>query len=284
LKLAIALGYLESPLTFVSNAERIEAVLKQAKLSITMPGRKLETILTEDKLVSVEQLKQIARYAHAVGIDLHEAVLQKKIASPEAVMMAYAESVGLPFMHLGEVSFDEEVTVQVDPMTARQHSFVPISIDHGHVLLAATKPVVPDVVDELRMVFNLPVRCAICTPAELSAAIVKYYPRDSSRIIKVDQAKAPPPEVKKLTAKKPKPVEPMNNEEMKELLLKSFVAFNFSFAFVCFALNYLELLRGIYNEWYYFPVLILFGIIAGGLAAFVTWRQLSYLNRRETQD
>jgi len=249
-----------------------------------MPGRKLETILTENKLVSVEQLKQIARYAHAVGIDLHEAVLQKKIASPEAVMMAYAESVGLPFMHLGEVSFDEEITLQVDPMTARQHSFVPISIDQGHVLLAATKPVVPDVVDELRMVFNLPVRCVICTPAKLSAAIVKYYPRDSSRIIKVDQAKVPPPEVKKPMAKKPKPVEPMNYEDLKDRILKSVVAFNFSFAFVCLALNYLQIPRGLYNTLYHIPVLILLGVIAGGLAALVTWRQLSHLNRRETQD
>jgi len=246
--------------------------------------RKIETILTENKLVSVEQLKQIARYAHAVGIDLHEAVLQKKIAPPDAVMMAYAESVGLPFIHLDDVSFDEEITVQVDPMTARQYSFVPISIDQGHVLLAATKPVVPDVVDELRMVFNLPVRCAICTPAELSTAIAKYYPRDSSRIIKADSIKAPQPEVKKTKAKKSKPVKPMNNEDMKDRLLKSFVAFNFAFAFVCFALNYLQIPRGLYNTLYHIPVLILLGVIAGGLAAFVTWKMMSHLNREQTQD
>ena len=48
----------------------------------------------ENKLVSAEQLEQVTRYARAVGIDLHEAVLQKKIAPSDAVMMAYAESVG----------------------------------------------------------------------------------------------------------------------------------------------------------------------------------------------
>jgi len=245
--------------------------------------RRIETILTENKLVSVEQLKQIARYAHTVGIDLHEAVLQKKIAPPDAVMMAYAESVGLPFIHLADVSFDEEITVQVDPMTARQHSFVPISIDQGHVLLAATKPVVPDVADELRMVFNLPVRCAICTPAELNAAIAKYYPRDSSRIIKTDQVKAPP-EVKKPKAKKPKPVKPMNNEDLKDRLLKSFVAFNFAFAFVCFAMNYLQIPRGLHNTLYHIPVLILLGVIAGSLAAFLTWKTFNRLNREQTED
>jgi len=239
-----------------------------------MPERRpLETILVENKLVSDEQLKQVVSYAQAIGIDLHEAVLQKKIAPPDAVMMAYAESVGLPFIHFADVSVDENVVVQVDPMTARQHSFVPISIDHGHVLLATTKPVIPDVADELRMTFNLPVRCVICTPAELSAAIAKYYPRGAVRISQTEQEKAAVPVPK--TKEKPKPVEPMNEEDRKDLLMKSFVAFNFSFAFVCVALYYLQIPRGIANTWYHFPLLVLFGTIAGGLAAFVTWKKLS---------
>ena len=237
--------------------------------------RKLETILLENKLISEEQLKQAANYAHAVGIDLYEAVLQKKIAPPDAVMMAYAESVGLPFVHLADVSFDEEITIQVDPITARQYSFVPISIDHGHVLLATTRPVIPDIADELRMIFNLPVRCVICTPAELGDAITKYYPRDASRIIKVEQPKAAQPEPLPKVKKKPKPVEPMNDETRKDFLMKSFVAFNFSFAFVCFTINYLQIPRGFYNTLYYIPLLVLLGLIAGGFAAFFTWKTLS---------
>ena len=254
---------------------KIEAVLKQATVNTMPERRKLETILTENKLVSAEQLKQIANYAYAVGIDLHEAVLQKKIAPPDAVMMAYAESVGLPFIHLTDVSFDEAVTLQIDPMTARQHSFVPISIDHGHVLLATTKPITPDIADELRMTFNVPVRCMICTPAELNTAIAEHYPRDAARIIRVEHSKVPQPDAKKPTTKKP---EPMNYEELKDMIMKSVVAFNFSFAFICFAIYYLQILRGIVNTWYYFPVLVLIGVLAGGLAAFVTWKKLSRQN------
>jgi len=235
--------------------------------------RKLETILIKNNLISEEQLKQIVSYADAVGIDLHEAVLQKKIAPPEAVMMAYAESVGLPFIHLADVSVDEGVALQIDPMTARQYSLIPISIDHRHVLLAITKPIIPDVMEELRMTFDLPVRCAICTPAELNAAIAKHYPRGTIRIPKAGQAPLPEPVPK--AKRKPEPVKPMNNEDMKDRLLKSFVVFNFSFAFVCFALYYLQIPRGLYNTMYHIPVLMLFGAIAGGLAAFVTWKKLN---------
>jgi hypothetical protein len=228
--------------------------------------RKLETILATSGLVSEDELQQITRYARAVGIDLHEAVLQKKIASPDAVMQAYAESVGIPFVHFADLSVDEKVVARVDPLTVRQHSFVPVSFDQGHVLLATTKPIIPDIADELRMIFNLPVRCAICTPAELSAAIAKYYPRDAVRSEKVE------PDKTRLSATKeqPKPVEPMNDEEKRARLMKTVVWFNFSFAFVYFSLCFLPLPRGIWNQYSLF-----FAIIAGGIAAGLNWKALS---------
>ena len=237
--------------------------------------RKLEIILLENKLVSVEQLTQVTSYAHAVGIDLHEAVLQKKIASPEAVMMAYAESVGLPFIHLADVSVDESVALHIDPMIARQYSFIPISIDQGHVLLATTKPVILDVMEELRMAFDLPVRCVICTPADLSAALTEHYPRGAVRIARTEPNPAPQTVSKPKKKPVPIPAEPMGDEAINDRFWKSVVAFNFAFAFACFALNYLQLLRGIYNAWYYFPTLVLIGALTGGLAALATWRTLS---------
>ena len=230
--------------------------------------RKLETILLANKLVSREQLTQIDSYAHAVGIDLCEAVLQKKVAPPEAVMMAYAESLGLPFVHFDDLSIDEAIAAQVDPMTARRCSFVPISIDQGHVLLATTKPVLPDVADELRMIFDLPVRCVICTPAELSAAIVKHFPRDAARVTKIEHSNEPVPVAKE----KPKPVEPMNDAEKKDRLLKSFMTFNFTFALIYFASSYLFFPRWVVNST---PLLLLFCVIVSGIAAGIAWKTLS---------
>ena len=238
-----------------------------------MPAtRKIETILTENKIVSAEQLEQIVSYAQAVGIDLYEAILQKKIAPPETVMMAYAESIGLPFIHIGDVSIDEEVAAKVDPMTARQYSFLPISVDQKHVLLATAKPIIPDVEEELRMIFNLPIRCVICMPAELSDAITKYYPRGTARIDKTERGKALAPQPEK---KKPKPVKPMNEEEQKDILLKAAVAFCFSFAFVGLALNFLQIPSGIYNTWYQLPLSLLLGSLVGGVAGWIVWKALS---------
>ena len=229
--------------------------------------RKLESILMANGLVSEEQLEQIISYAHAVGIDLHEAVLQKKIAPPDAVMQAYAESIGTPFVHFADLSVDEGVTARVDPMTARQHSFVPVSIDQGYLLLVTTKPVIPDVADELRMLFTLPVRCAICTPAELSAAIAKYFPRETVRTVQAVSVNRSQP----VTQKKPKPGEPLSDEGKRDRRMKTFAAFNFTFAFVYFATPHLPLLKTAVN---YAP-LILLSAVVGGIAAGITWKTLS---------
>jgi len=233
--------------------------------------RKFETILIDGKLVSAEQLEQIAQYAHAVGIDLHEAILQKKIAPPDAVMMAYAESVGIPFVHLADVPVDKAVVARIDPMIVRKYSLVPVSIDQGqgYVLLVTTKPVLPDVEEELRMVFNLPIRCMICTPTELSAAITQYYPRGSARIDKAKRSKEP------VTQREPEPVEPMSDEERKDRLWKTVSAFCSSFAFIGFGMNFLQIPRGIYHTWYYLPFTALLGVITGGIVGYAVWNRLS---------
>lgn len=223
----------------------------------------------ENKLVSAEQLEQVTRYARAVGIDLHEAVLQKKIAPSDAVMMAYAESVGLPFVHLTDISIDEEIASQIDPMTARQYSLIPISTDQGHVLLATTKPVVPDVADELRMIFNLPVRCVICAPAELGVAIATHYPRGATRVARTEQEKASP---QSKPTKKSEPVEPMNEQEIKDRFLKTLAAFNFTVAVVYFVLLHLPV-SGWIGSGFFAPLLP--SMLVGGIAAALVWRALS---------
>lgn len=145
--------------------------------------RTLEDVLLLNKIVPEDRMKQIKNYADSIGIDLHEAVLQQKIAKPEVVMLAYAESIGLPFISLDDIGVDETLAPQINPKTARQHSFVPVMSDQGRLILASPTPVNPDVEEELRILFEMPVRCAICTPAQINEAIAKYYPKDAVQLI-----------------------------------------------------------------------------------------------------
>ena len=154
---------------------------RKAEYDATL-GRKTETaeadrsgsfddILIRNNVVTAENLKKAKSYAEAVGLDLHMAILQQRLASQEQVMLAYAESEGLPFVNLDEIPVDEYYAPQIDPNMARSHSFVPVMADMGRLILASPVPLSLDVEEQLRVLFDMPIRGAICTPGQVNIAI-----------------------------------------------------------------------------------------------------------------
>jgi type II secretion system (T2SS) protein E len=141
--------------------------------------RSLEEILLAGQVVDQAQLDKARGFSDAVGVELHQAVLQQKLAEPEAVMMAYAESIGLPYLDLKDIGIDASLAGQIPPTLARQHSFVPVMADAQHLLMASPTPLVPDVEEELRLRFEMPVRTVLCTPSQVNEAIADFFPRDA---------------------------------------------------------------------------------------------------------
>lgn len=141
--------------------------------------RSLEEILLAGQVVEQAQLDKARGFSDAVGVELHQAVLQQKLAEPEPVMMAYAESIGLPYLDLKDIGVSAELASQIPPTLARQHSCVPLMTDAQHLLMASPTPLVPDVEEELRLRFEMPVRTVLCTPSQVNEAIADFFPRDA---------------------------------------------------------------------------------------------------------
>ena len=193
--------------------------------------RSFEEILLANKGVDQAQLAKARSYAQAVGLDVREALVQQKALSPESMMLAYAESVGLPFIDLEDVGVDEALAPAVPPTLARQHSCVPVLADKGHLLMASPNLLPPDVEEELRLRFSMPVRTVLCTPAGVNAAVAKYYPRDAMAPAVVMKKGAKPAKAAKKAAadddeEPPAPAGPLTAEDRKDLYMKCFVAFN----------------------------------------------------------
>ena len=141
--------------------------------------RSLEEVLLSGKVVDQAQLDKARSFSDTVGVELHQAVLQQKLADPEAVMMAYAESIGLPYIDLRDIGVSAELAAQIPPTLARQHSFVPLLADAQHLLMASPTPLVRDVEEELRLRFEMPIRTVLCTPSQVNEAIADFFPRDA---------------------------------------------------------------------------------------------------------
>lgn len=236
--------------------------------------RSFEDILVADRLLTPDQMKKSKRYADAVGIGLEMAIIQQKQADSEKIMLAYAESEGLPFVNLDECPVDEYYAPQIDPNMARQYSFVPVIADMGKLILASPAPLSFEVAEHLQALFEMPVRSAICVPAQVNAAIAKYYPRDAVQVVVSKEKKsgaaattsqAAQPVVKKKTPKKAAVrKKALSAEAKKQRYLITFMVFNFTFAFMVFG-------RMAMDQRLQFPDLVPLGIIVGVGAAIIAW-------------
>jgi len=241
---------------------------KQTTTETTDAGgrRSLETILRSDGSVTSEQIKKARSLCDAIGVDLHQALIQQKACDPEKIMVAYAESVGLPFVNLDDVPVDEYYAPQINPVTARQNSFVPVMSDMGKLILASPEPIGVDVEDELRMLFEMPVRCAICMPQQVNAAIAKHYPRDAvQQIVK----KAPSGETTVAPKSKPKAKKSGGGVELSQAAKKnrvklSIVCFNFGVMVGALGANF-ALKHASTGK------MILCGLALGALAGGIAW-------------
>lgn len=197
--------------------------------------RTFEQVLLAGKVVDQEQILKAKSFADAVGLDMPQAVMQQKMAQPDVVMLAYAESQGLPYVELEDVGVDIQLVPQIPATLARQHSCVPLMADGGQLLMASPMPIVPDVEEELRLRLGMPVRSVLCTPAAINKMISKFYPHDGP-------AMTPPPVQAEKPAKKKKekkmkeekekavekpPAEPLTAEQRtKQRTMAAIVAFN----------------------------------------------------------
>jgi hypothetical protein len=163
------------------------------------PGerRSFEQILLAAGIADQTAIQGARQFADAIGLDIHQAALQKKLGEPSVIMLAYAESIGLPYIELSDIGVDETIAPQVPAIMARQHSCVPVMIDANQLIMASPQPINPDVEEELRLRFDMPVRTVICTQASINEAVKEFFPRDA--------VTTAPPAASKKSQKKSKP-------------------------------------------------------------------------------
>lgn len=142
--------------------------------------RTLEEILLARQAVDAAGLAKARNYANAVGVEVRDALLQQRLAAADVVMPAYAESVGLPYLELGEIELSVELLKRVPAVLARQHSCAPVMIDDGTLLVASPNVLHPTVEDELRLRVGMPVRCVLCSPADIHSVVNQHYPKEAA--------------------------------------------------------------------------------------------------------
>ncbi|MBL9125606.1 MAG: hypothetical protein JNG90_18350 [Planctomycetaceae bacterium] len=211
--------------------------------------RTIEELLLARKVLDAEKLEKARSFAQAVGLDMQDAVLQQKLASPEITMQIYAESLGLPYVDLAETGVGVEHVPLVPATIARQHACVPVMVDDDVLIMASPHPLKPDVEDDLRLRVGMPIRAAICTPSGINAALDRFFTKEAAaaekaanpgRAVQAAQPAAGAAAKKddKKAAKQPAAESSLTPAEAKkQRMMVSLMAGNFTFMAVMFYLQ-----------------------------------------------
>jgi hypothetical protein len=176
----LLLGELADAVTCLTDTRRkqeYDAALGRAGVDNQQP-RSLEEILLGQGVVTPEQITKAQQFCRVVGVDLHEALVQQKAATPDVVTAAYAESLGVPFMDVSQVHLEDRIARQVPAVLARQYSCIPVMLDQNQLVIAAPRPLEPDVEEQLRLRSGRMIRNVIGTPSALNAQINRHYPKE----------------------------------------------------------------------------------------------------------
>ncbi len=137
--------------------------------------RAFDAILIENGQISREQAKELDNFAEARGLSMRDAAVQMKLVDAEKAAQTLAQMLRLPFVDLKEMIPDDSVLDKVPRHLVKRHTFLPLFEDDDVVLLACIDQLEHELLDELRLRFDMPVREVIATPLAINQAIAMYY-------------------------------------------------------------------------------------------------------------
>ena len=137
--------------------------------------RPLDRIMIEDGIASRDQIKEAVAFADARGLSLRDAVVQMKLADPEQAARALAKHLNRSFVDLNEVLPEDDTLDGLDRLTVKRHTLIPLFVENDRLVVASVDEPEPDIEEELRFRYGVPLRPVIATPRAIQQAIGKYY-------------------------------------------------------------------------------------------------------------
>lgn len=211
------------------------------------------------------QLDEIEHFADARGLSHRDAVIQMKLASPEEATQAMAAELRMPYVDLSDMLPEDDVLDGLPRGVVKRHTCLPLFEDGGQLLVACAHEPSPELEDEIRMRFGIPMRGVLAVPRQVNQAIAKYYaPGSRTEAVPVETAESKGGRKSKKSAKKAKekvantPVAPLTDEERSNRRNISLIA-------ICWTVVGTMLILSNFTE---FNMILMFAI-AIGLAALV---------------
>ncbi|MCA9209960.1 MAG: Flp pilus assembly complex ATPase component TadA, partial [Planctomycetales bacterium] len=132
-------------------------------------------ILLRRGVVGLDQLSEATQMARETDMSVGDCLLKLGYASPEEVMRAMAESHGLDYVDLREVTIPDSVIELVPESVARENAILPMDDDESSLKVIVSNPLDIETIEKLRFILNRKVEIALAPRESILEAINKYY-------------------------------------------------------------------------------------------------------------
>lgn len=143
-----------------------------------MEDKSLGAILLEQTSLTEEQLEQALEVHREKGIKLGDALIQLKFLRTEDILKALSIQLGFPYesrINVEEIPADLISNLPIN--YAKKNEVIPIKREGASVVVAIANPTNYSVIDDLRIIFNSPIKPVIASSYEIINAINALYNR-----------------------------------------------------------------------------------------------------------
>jgi len=160
-------------------APRLKEPRRERRMTVPTQKR-LGQVLVEMGKITEEQLQGAVDLKKEKGGALGAVLVDLGYCEQADVSAALAIQAGMRQVDLDEIEIPPEVISQMDALTARSYSVVPIEFDSGTLTVAMADANNFRALDELHMLLDYEIRAAVADPSAIVRALDKYYEQAES--------------------------------------------------------------------------------------------------------
>ena len=139
------------------------------------PRTDFTEFLIRRQILSPDQLEEARGLERQAGMKLHDAIVKLGYATNDQVMSAIAESHGLQFVDLTDVTIPPAVIELVPESVARENVVLPMAQDGGVLRIIMSDPSDFDTVQKLQFILNKDIQPVLAPREQIIEAINRHY-------------------------------------------------------------------------------------------------------------
>lgn len=143
-----------------------------------MLDKSLGNILLEQTSLTEGQLEEGLLVQREKGLKLGEALMQLRFLKQEDILKAISIQLGIPYLkQVDSDSISSEIVKPVPINFAKKNEVIPLAKNDDHLEVAIADPVNLSALDDLRILYGMPVRPSIASAIQITDAINTVYNR-----------------------------------------------------------------------------------------------------------